>query len=182
MIFIKNQFLVGATLVALLALLPDCSIAQDSRTDASASALVLWSIDVMGVQNLRFDEIVMGEEKVVHLDGSVSGLHSTGSEEPGKFRIKTPQSLSLRFKDMPDGMEGPDGEYMPVEFFAAWSEEQFPDNQQLNMFDINSTLQIPSTGSVREIFLFLGARVTPAQSQLIGDYSVRVTLSIIHGI
>lgn len=172
----------AVSIVYLLFAVPLGSIAQQSRSDASVSAVVLWSIDVNGIQNLTFDEIVMGEEKVIHLDGTVSGLHTTGREEPGKFRIATPQSFLLKFEDLPSVLKGPEGVDMPVEFFAAWSDEQFPDSRQLNIFDVNRTLRIPSSGSMREIYLFLGARVSPAQSQLIGDYSMSITLSVIHGI
>ena len=167
-----------------LFIIPADMLAQTavSHSDASARAVVLWSVDVTGIQNLQFDEIVMGEQKEIDLDGTVRGLNSSGREQAGKFRITTPQSFSIQFKDLPSAMEGPGGISMPIEFFAAWSDEQFPGNQQLNIFDINDTLVIPSEGYMREIYLFLGARVSPAQSQLLGDYNVQVTLSIIHGI
>lgn len=170
--------------MSLYIIIPADMLAQTalSHSDASAKAVVLWSVDVTGIQNLQFDEIVMGEEKQIDLDGTVSGLNISGREQAGKFRITTPQNFSVQFKDVPTAMEGPGGRSMPIEFFAAWSDEQFPGNQQLNIFDINDTLVIPSAGSMREIYLFLGARVSPAQSQLMGDYNVRVTLSVIHGI
>jgi len=184
MIFNFGKCHLMAALMILSTLIPTYLGAQSkiSDSEASASAVVLWAVDVTGVQNLQFDEIVTGEEKVIYLDGSVSGIKRSGQEKPGKFRITTPQSFQVRFKELPSTMEGPRGINMPIEFFAAWSEEQFPSKQQLNMFDINNTLLISSTGSVREIYLFLGARVTPAQSQVLGDYNVQVTLSIIHGI
>lgn len=182
MFFKSYKIFFTGFLMTLVFIIPDDIAAQTTDSGTSARATVLWSVDVKGIQNLRFDEIVMGEEKVIDLDGTVRGMNLSGREQAGKFSITTPQSLNIRFKDLPSAMEGSEGVSMPIEFFAAWSEEQFPDTQQLNIFDISSTLLIRSAGSVREIYLFLGARVTPAQSQLLGDYNARVTLSIIHGI
>ncbi len=179
-----SRSIISIVLFALLIVIPNEAKGQTKGTasEASAKAVVIWSVNVKGIQNLRFDEINMGEEKVINPDGSVSGLNISGQEQAGKFRIRTPQSFYIEFKDLPSAMEGPQGNSLPVEFFAAWSHNQFPDIQDLNIFDVNSALSIPSTDSLRDIYLFLGARVTPAQTQLLGDYNVRVTLSITHGI
>ena len=125
--------------------------AQDSISNAEASAIVLWNLTVEGVQDLQFEEITMGEEKVINLDGTVDGLNPTGQEQPGKFKIITTQSFELEFKNLSTVMQGPGGDEMPIQFFAAWSEKKFPNVNELNMFDINRSLSMSSNQGIKEI-------------------------------
>lgn len=180
---IHNFLLVIAGFVLfVITLVPDLKAQHQSAGQADASAVVLWNLDINGVQDLQFDEITQGSEKIVYLDGTVAGLEATGLEQPGKFRITTPQGFQIQFKNLPDAMTGPDGNNMPIEFFAAWSNEQFPDGSDLNVFDVSQPLSIESIGELRDVYLFLGARVEPAQKQQLGDYQVQVTISIVHGV
>lgn len=156
--------------------------AQTNTGQSQASAIVLWNLNVEGIQNLQFDEITLGEEKIINVDGTVEGNNASGLEQAGKFRITTPQSFSLSFKNLPTEMNGPDGVVLPINFFAAWSDKPFPSQNELNIFDIDSPLSLEGNNGISEIYLFLGARVSPTQSQILGDYSVEVTISIVHGV
>lgn len=178
----KRYTLIGTFLVVLTGI-GNVLYAQDNgHSEATASAMVLWNLDVAGIQDLQFDEITAGEVKVINLDGTVDGLNATGEERPGMFKITTPQSFRLEFRNLPTRLEGEQGAELPVEFFAAWSEQENPGIDDLNIFDMEEALSIPSANELREIYLFLGARVTPEQTQSLGDYAVQVTLSITHGV
>lgn len=180
---VRKRVLVRTVFIILVMTLSQKLHAQQQNTSkADASAVVLWNLDINGMQDLQFDEISQGAEKIVYLDGTVEGLDATGREQAGKFRISTPQGFQVEFKNLPTAMTGPDGTNMPIEFFAAWSNEPYPDGTDLNVFDVSQPLSIESVGELRDVYLFLGARVTPEQTQQLGDYQVQVTLSIIHGV
>lgn len=178
----SSRYVMVSILILVSYTFTQSACAQGESASAQATAVVLWDLNVQGMQNLQFDEITIGEEKTINLDGTVNGMGSIGNEQRGKFKITTPQSFQLELKNLPTEMQGPEGDNIPIEFFAAWSENEFPEDNELNIFDANNPLSMSSSESMREVYLFIGARVTPDQTQALGDYEVQVTLSITHGV
>jgi len=79
--------------------------AQDGNTvDAQmqGSAKILWNLELEGVQDLVFDQIIAGTPKEIDVDGSVFGQEATGNEQIGVFRVATKEVINFQFNDLPN--------------------------------------------------------------------------------
>lgn len=149
---------------------------------AQASANVIIALTVEGVQDLLFDEIMAGEEKIIQLDGTATGRSATGLEQSGKFRVNTTGSFMLEFSEVPTSLLGPNESSMPVSFFSAWSANNLPPPAGNNQILLDGTRSVVVRNSNGDVFVFLGARVFPPSNQQEGLYQTRIVLTATYGI
>lgn len=173
----------GAAL-ALVLLFGSMPAAQAQNGDPSTASIavtgtVIQGLTIEGVLDLVFDDIIAGDAKTVNLDNSATGASVTGEEQAGKFRIDTRGSFTLEFVDLPTAMIGPEGAVMPVSFFSAWSPNDNPANATNQ---VNTGAPTPVLVDDTEVFVFLGATVTPPPAQALGEYETTVTLRATFGV
>lgn len=170
---------------ALLLLLPIWVQAQSQPATATvtANATVILGLQVEGVEGLQFDEITAGEEKQVNLDGTAVGASVTGLERAGKFRITTQGSFMLQYSEIPVAMTGPNGAQMPVSFFSGWSLLDAPPRVGNNLVSTDGgKTAVFISNPESEVYVFLGAKVTPPVSQPEGLYETRIILTATFGV
>lgn len=178
----------GIALVVLffaLAFVPR-AYAQDEAT-ISVSGTVISGLSVEAVQDLLLGDIVAGEVKRVNIDGTATGS-SPGDEAAGKFRIATLGSFTLSFTDVPSAMigtgEGNEGVELPVTFHSAWNVGDNVPEEEENVvaIDDNTPVTVEASGEERDVFVFLGAEVTPPATQAQGFYETTITLTATFGV
>lgn len=185
-----HRFLSILLFALLLFATPRISTAQQDTPNsnkaggavATASANIVIGLTLEGVQQLLLEDIVAGEEKTVFVDGRVEGSQVTGNEQPGKFRVNTMGSVMLEFSEIPSYMIGPGGARMPVRFHTAWSGSVVPPAGGRDVVELGEGLSSIFVDSTGDIFVFLGATVTPPETQAEGVYQSRVVLTATYGI
>ena len=164
--------------------------AQDNTAAIGVSTTVLIGLSVEAAQSLLLGDIVAGETKRIELDGAATGSQP-GEEQAGVFRINTPGSFTVSFSEVPTSLTrsgGGDGNpaSLPITFFAAWNDALTPPNTG-NIVNVtpNTTTPIIINGnstSPQNIYIFLGAELSPPNEQTIGVYEGTITITAIFGV
>lgn len=178
--------LITASVTVLLMLMAINANAQESAT-ISVSGTVISGLTVDAEQDLLFGDIVAGESKRVNFDGTSTGS-APGGEQAGIFRINTLGSFTISFTDVPAAMIGTEdiaGQTLPISFFSAWSNNLTPPSGGANVVSITENTPVvvtPPVGDRVDVYVFLGAEVTPPASQAQGFYETTITLTATFGI
>lgn len=156
--------------------------AQDGSTvgaQMQGTARILWNLELEGVQDLVFDQIIAGSPKEIDVDGSVFGQEATGNEQIGVFRVQTKEAINFQFNDLPNSMVNEQGFRMPVTFSLAWGVNR----QGTDVVRLNPTepINIPADDQRDYVYLFLGAAVNPSEDQPEGEYEIDLRITVIYG-
>lgn len=149
------------------------------NAEMSASAKILWNLELEGVQDLVFDQIEAGLTKQIDVDGSVFGQEATGNEQIGVFRVATKESINFEFGDLPSYMINEQGTRLPITFLAAWGENR--QGTDVTRLDPNLPVSIPADENREFVYLFLGASVNPSEDQPEGEYAIELRISVVYG-
>ena len=179
----KSDFIV---IIIACVVLVGCSnsllFAQDGSTvgaQMQGSARILWNLELEGVQDLVFDQIIAGTPKEIDVDGSVFGQEATGNEQIGVFRVATKEAINFQFNDLPNSMVNALGFRMPVTFSLAWGENR--QGTDVTRLDPNEPITIPADEQRDYVYLFLGAAVDPSEDQPEGEYEIDLRITVIYG-
>ena len=179
----KSDFIVAIIVgVVLIGSSSSLLFAQDGGAvgaQMQGSARILWNLELEGVQDLVFDQIIAGTPKEIDVDGSVFGQEATGNEQIGVFRVATKEAINFQFNDLPNSMVNKLGFRMPVTFSLAWGvNRQGTDVTRLNP---NEPITIPADEQREYVYLFLGAAVDPSEDQPEGEYEIDLRITVIYG-
>ena len=179
----KSDFIVAIIVgVVLIGFSSSLLFAQDGGVvgaQMQGSARILWNLELEGVQDLVFDQIIAGTPKEIDVDGSVFGQEATGNEQIGVFRVATKEAINFQFNDLPNSMVNELGFRMPVTFSLAWGENR--QGTDVTRLDPNEPITIPADEQRDYVYLFLGAAVDPSEDQPEGEYEIDLRITVIYG-
>jgi hypothetical protein len=176
------RYLATLLLVLLGSALGNAVHAQDTGSSATmpVTGNLIHGISVETLQELYFDDIAGGEIKTVNFDNTATGSVVSGGERAGIIRIQTLGSFTLNFSRVPGFMEGENGDLMPVTFVSAWSPVPEPTGA-VNPVSVTGSTAVTLSGNA-EIYVFLGASVSPTPNQPEGFYTAEITLTATFGV
>lgn len=161
---VRTGWLLGACLV----LVPSVARAQANLT---VTATIFQSLSVISLRDLRFDNVFPGVPKTVAHDNN----------RAGRWRIRGERNapITMTFTLPANLVRNGTGELMPV---GAWSA-----GWDVNNSPAGSTAFTPSAAPtpaqlsntvLAQVFVFIGATVTPAAGQRAGAYRATATLTV----
>lgn len=161
---VRTGWLLGACLV----LAPSAARAQANLT---VTATVFQTLAVVGQRNLRFDNVFPGVPKTVAPDNI----------RAGRWRIRGQRNapIVMTFTLPPNLVRNGTGELMPVGSWAAtWDINNTPAGATAFTPSAAPTPAQLSNNGQAQVFVYIGATVTPAPNQRAGAYQATATLTV----
>jgi hypothetical protein len=155
--------------LGMLAAVPAVAQAQTNNASIQATAVVQQPINVVGAVPLDFGNVFPGVNKAVAVtDGTAGRFDVTGqASAPVSMSFVLPGNLSSG------------GNLLPI---GSWTGHHSPTNSPSG-----GTNFVPSAGSTAsafsgtgQLYVFVGATVSPASNQAAGNYSGSVQMTVIY--
>jgi spore coat protein U-like protein len=161
----RIAFLVAA--VAVAAARP--AAAQQTNT-INATATVVTPLSVASVNSLAFGTVYPGVNKAVDYDDATNG---------GKFSVAgyAGAQVTLSFT-LPPTLAGPAGATLPIDTWSAYHNTANDATSGGTTFDPSLAGPTTALSGSGNLYVFLGARVTPAPTQAAGAYTSTVTMTV----
>ena len=156
-----------AAAVALAAARP--AAAQQSNT-INATATVVTPLAVSSVSSLAFGTVYPGVNKTVNYTDATNG---------GKFSVTgyAGAQVAVSFT-LPTTLAGPSGATLPIDTWSAYHNTTNDAASGGTAFDPSLGGPTTALSTAGNLYVFLGARVTPAPTQAAGAYLSTVTMTV----
>jgi hypothetical protein len=147
------------------------AVAVEAQTSASinATATVLSAVTVTGVQDLQFGNVTPGVDKTVVIADAGAGRFDVtkAANEGVTLSFTLPTDLSDGTNNLPIGT-----------WTGGWNTTQTPAGATSFTPSPAGTNTAATAGT--DIFVYVGATVSPAAAQPAGSYAGTVTMSVVY--
>lgn len=157
--------------LVMVALVAFGTVAQGQTNNASitATANVQTPINVLGAQNLGFQNVFPGVNKTVA---------ATDLANAGRFDVTGQASTPVTVSFTLPATLSSGGNTMPID---SYSGAHADNSSQTGGTSFNPvTGASPTLSATGGLFVWIGARVTPATNQAQGVYTANVTMTVVY--
>ena len=163
-------------LLAIFAFVPAVAFGQSEASQSiGASATVLQQISVSAVQDLEFDKVGQGVNKVVAVDDATSGRFSVKGQGAARYELTLTLPTHL-------AQAGEDAAELVIDTWTgSYSDESdMPEGTAFTPSNSPETRTLPGdvTDYSQEQFYRIGATVRPTANQAPGDYTAEIQIAV----
>lgn len=155
---------------ALAALAATARTAAAQSGNINATATVLQPLTVTGVQDLAFGNVYPGVNKTIDYTDATNG---------GQFSVTGFGGAQVQVSfTLPTALDGPSGATLPIDSWTGYYNQTNSATTGGSAFSSLSGSTTTTLSGTGDLYVFLGARVVPANNQTAGSYTNTVTMTV----
>lgn len=158
---------------AIAALTVTAGTAAAQSGNINATATVLQPLTVTGVQDLAFGNVYPGVNKpIAYTDATNGGQFSVAGYGGAQVQVTF---------TLPTALNGPSGSTLPIDSWTGYynqSNSATTGGTAVASFSTPTTTTLSGSGGTGNLYMFLGARVVPSNTQTAGAYTSAVTMTV----
>lgn len=175
----KKAIFLSAVIIFLIGCVFQVSGQSSDDDFITGKAQVVQTLKVLKQVNLDFGIVAQGSNKTINLNNGVTGSPSLGTQTTGRFLVTAAPATNVDITfSAPTHLSNGENNLPIQDYTYGWhTSNTFTGGTTFTGGSTDITFPENLTESLNAIYVFIGATVKPAVSQVVGNYEAEITLT-----